>query len=132
MKKTIMLIPLLLLIFSSCTPSVSESRTAFCQDMQAYGQAVRTLQTVNATTTIDELNAAREDVVEAHQELLDSASDLREAKLSSAEDAWEALQETVQNPPGNDTLGEVALTIKAEATVLNAEIARLNNVVCTR
>lgn len=134
MKKEILLLVALLLtwVLASCAPMVAEARVTFCQNLETYGQAVLTLQTVDANTMVDELTEDREDVVSTRQALLDSATDLRNAKLRSAEEAWSELADTVQNVPGDASLGEVGLTIRAQAAVLQAEIARLNNVVCSR
>lgn len=134
MKKEILLLVALLFtwILAACAPTVAEARVTFCQNLETYAQAVRTLQTVDASTTVDELTEAREDVATTRQALLDSAAGLRNAKLRSTEEAWSELADTVQNAHGDASLGEVGLTIRAQASVLQAEIARLNNVVCSR
>lgn len=134
MKKVILpfIVIFLMAILTGCAPTVAEARFAFCQDLVAYGQAVRSLQNVNATTTVEELNKAVEYAAATRQDMLASAGDLRAAKVQTIENTWETLSDTVQNPPDDVTLGGLALTIRAQATLLNAEIARLNNVVCRR
>jgi flagellin-like hook-associated protein FlgL len=134
MKKLLLPITvvLFLLAIAGCGPTVEEARTTFCANLTAYGQALRALEAVDATTTVDELNETLDAVAQTREAVIASGGDLREAKLESVETEWETLQNMVRNVSGDATLGGAALAIQTQATVVQAEIARLNNVICTR
>lgn len=123
---------LFLLIMAGCAPSPEESQAAFCRDLAAYGRAVDELQNITADTTVDELNSARDNVVNAHEALLDSAGDLRQSQIRQVEAAWENAQNEIESISGEATLDEAATTIRGQALVLAAEVARVRNFSCFR
>ena len=122
----------LLLSVGCSPPGVEEAQVDFCQALDNYRDSVAQLQDINEQTTIDELNGIRDSVVESRENLLDSATTLREARLRYTESAWEALQKEFENIPGEATLGETAPSVRGQVAVLLTEIDRMNNVSCER
>ena len=135
MKSRFTLSILLLTIFviTGCvSKSLEEAQVDFCQALVAYGEAVQELQNVNASTTVEELQSARDDVADAREDLMDAAGDLREARLRAAEDAWENSQEAINDISGDATLGAAAATIRGQAVILATEIDKITSVSCGR
>jgi ABC-type transporter lipoprotein component MlaA len=97
-----------------------------------YGEAVQELQNVNARTTVEELQSARDDVADAWDAVRDAAVDLREARIRSDENAWENSQEAINDISGDATLGEAAATIRGQAVILATEIDKITNITCGR
>ena len=97
-----------------------------------YGEAVQELQNVNARTTVEELQSARDDVADAWDAVRDAAVDLREARIRSAENAWENSQEAINDISGDATLGEAAATIRGQAVILATEIDKITSLTCGR
>lgn len=127
------LIVIVLLLSVGCTaPGIEEAQVDFCQALDNYRDSVAQLQDINEQTTIDELNGIRDSVVESRENLLHSATALREARLRYTESAWEALQKEFADIPGEATLGETAPSIRGKVAVLLTEIDRMNNVSCER
>ena len=129
---TISLLLLSILVVTGCSKSLEEAQVDFCQALVAYGEAARELQNVNASTTVEEVEAARDDVVGAREDVSNAAGDLREARLRSAEAAWENTQEAINDIPGDATLGEAAATVRGQALILATEIDKIRNVSCGR
>jgi NifU-like protein involved in Fe-S cluster formation len=98
----------------------------------AYGDAVQALQNVNHSTTVEELQAARDNVSDARDAVGDAAVDLREARIRSAENAWENTQEAINDISGDATLGEAAAIVRRQALILATEIDKISNVSCRR
>jgi hypothetical protein len=71
-------------------------------------------------------------VAEAREDVKDAAGDLREARIRSAENAWENTQEAIDDISGDATLGEAAATIRGHALILATEIDKITNVSCGR
>lgn len=135
MKRKIRISILLLsiLVVTGCvSKSLEEVQVDFCQALVAYGEAVQELQNVNASTSVDELQSARDDVADAWEEVKDAAGDLREARLRSAENAWENAQQAINDISGDATLAEAAATIRGQAVILATEIDRITSVSCGR
>lgn len=134
MKKLIIFMAamLVLLILTGCSESLDEVQVEFCQALVKYGRAVDELQNISADTTVDELNSARGNVMEARQAMLDAAGDLRQTQIQQAEDAWENAQNEIENIPGDVTLEEAAAAIRGQALILATEIERARNINCLR
>jgi hypothetical protein len=129
---TFVLICLLFLLIGCIPQSLEEAQVDFCQALTAYGHAVQELEGIDADTTVDELNAARENVAAARQAAVDTAADLRSAQVRRAEEAWQDFEEAVTAIPGDATLGEAAATIRGQANSLQMEIERVRNMSCRR
>ena len=130
---TISILLLLMLVVTGCiSKSLEEAQVDFCQALANYGSAVRELENVNAGTTVEELEAARDDVVEAGEDVKDAAGDLREERLRASEDAWENTQDAIDDISGDATLGEAAAAVRGQAVILATEIERISNISCGR
>ncbi len=126
---------MLLLLFAlpGCIQqSVGEAQVDFCQALVAYGETVQALQNVNHSTTVEELQAVRDNVSEARDAVGDAAVDLRETRIRSAENAWENTQEAINDISGDATLGEAAATVRGQALILATEIDKISNLSCGR
>jgi hypothetical protein len=135
MKSRISISILLLLMFvvTGCiSKSLEEAQVDFCQALGAYGDVVSELQNVNASTTVEELESARDDVADAQEDVKDAVGDLREAKIRASEDAWDNTQEAIDDISGNATLAAAAATIRGQALVLATEIDKITSVSCGR
>ena len=131
-KITISILLLSIFLVTGCSPSLEEAQVDFCQALVAYGDAVDELQLVNDSTTVDQLQLARDDVADAREDLKNAAGNLREARLRAAENAWENAQEAVKEISGDATLGEAAANIRGQAAVLATEIDRITSITCGR
>ena len=129
---TISILLLAMIVATGCSKSLEEAQVDFCQALVDYGAAVRQLQNVNASTTVEELQSARDDVIGDREDVKDTAGDLREVRLRAVEDAWESTQEAVDDISGDATLGEAAATVRGQAFILATEIERINNISCGR
>jgi hypothetical protein len=134
MKSKIVISILLFSMFAvtGCSKSLEEAQVDFCQALADYGAAVRELQNVNASTTVDELEAARDDVADAREDTMDAAGDLREARIRAAEDAWGNTLGAIDDISGDASLGEAAATVRGQAVILATEIERISNISCGR
>jgi len=132
-RSTISILLLLMLVVTGCiSKSLEEAQVDFCQALATYGAAVDDLQNVNAGTSVEELQSARDDVADAQEDVKDAAGDLRAAKIRAAEDAWDNTQESIDDISGDATLAEAAATIRGQAFILATEIDKIASVTCGR
>jgi hypothetical protein len=132
-KITFSILLLSMFVVTGCiSQSLEEAQVDFCQALVAYGDAVQELQNVNANTTVEELQSARDDVADALEDVISAGGILREARLRAAEDAWENTQEAMNDISGDATLAEAAATIRGQAVILATEIDKITSVTCGR
>ena len=131
-KTAISLLLLSILVVTGCSQSLEEAQVDFCQALGDYGEAVRELQNVNASTTVEALHSALDDAADARDAVGGAAVNLREARMRSAENAWENTQEAINDISGDATLGEAAATVRGQAAILVTEIERISNISCGR
>jgi hypothetical protein len=84
-----------------------------CTDLDALQAAALDLQAIDATNTVDELQAARDDVGQAVADVESSAADVTEARVDDLSTAYENLDETVNGVEGEQTLTEVQADLQA-------------------
>jgi hypothetical protein len=129
---TISILLLSMFVVTGCSKTLEEAQVDFCQALATYGEAARELQNVNDSTTVEEVEAARDAAVGAREDVSSAAGDLREARLRAAEDAWEKTQEAIDDISGDATLGEAAASVRGQAVILATEIERISNISCGR
>ena len=121
-----------ILAVTGCSKSLEEAQVDFCQALVAYGAAVNELQDVNASTTVEELQSAGDAVADAREDVMDATGDLRDAKIRTAEDAWDGTQDAISDISSDANLGEAAATIRGQALILATQIDKIRNISCGR
>ena len=121
-----------ILAVTGCSKSLEEAQVDFCQALVAYGAAVDELQDVNASTTVEELQSAGDAVADAREDVMDATGDLRDAKIRTAEDAWDGTQDAISDISRDAKLGEAAATIRGQALILATQIDKIRNISCGR
>ena len=106
MKKTLIGLLLILgIIAVGCNqPTVEEANEAFCQSLQAFGDALTNLETISPTSTVGDLKDASAEVDKAWNQVTNSAKQLNEVKLDTIDESWKNLRRTVNQVNDNDTL----------------------------
>jgi hypothetical protein len=111
--------------------SAAEATEQLCEDLNELEEAVFTLQGINETKTVDELQAARDGVQEALADVRTSAADVAEARVDDLESSFENLNETVDSVEGDQTLAEVQSDLQdAAVDVLLAHAALRDRANC--
>ena len=119
-------------VITGCSKSLEEAQVDFCQALVAYGAAVDELQDVSASTTVEELQSAGDAVADAREDVMDATGDLRDAKIRTAEDAWDGTQDAISDISSDANLGEAAATIRGQALILATQIDKIRNISCGR
>lgn len=96
-------------------PSEEEARAAFCGDLEQLDVAVSTLLELSAQSTVGEVRAARDGVSDAVDDVKSSGSDVSEADTTDLEQAYDDLNDTVQNIQDDQTVQEVLDSVSASA-----------------
>jgi hypothetical protein len=115
------------LVLGACSDDETEEEatSSYCSDLAALGTALNAYGDLNASSTIDEVEQAQEDVADAYQAVQDSAADVADARLDDLEAAYDELAASVNDISGDDTVGEAITNIATQANAVEAARADL-------
>jgi hypothetical protein len=90
-----------------------------CASMQGLSSAFVQLQGLDLqTATTADLEAARQNIQSAWQQVRDDAEDVKEADVTAIEDAGAALDDAIADVPDDATIPEALQQVQPEATAL--------------
>lgn len=108
-------------------PSVEDAEASLCEDLNGLATAVQGLGQINAQSTVNELESARNDVATAYESVKSSAATVQEARMDELDTAYSNFDQTVNSISGRDTLGEAATTVVAESANVAAARQQLSS-----
>lgn len=113
MKKLLIgLLVIVSVIAAGCSqPTVEEATETFCQNLQAFGDALANLESINATSTIGDLKDATAEVDDAWNQVTKSARELNEVKIDTIDESWKNLRQTVNQVDADDTIAAAVANV---------------------
>jgi hypothetical protein len=108
-------------------PSVEDAEAILCDDLNGLAGALQNLGQINAQSTVNELETARNDVAKAYESVKASAATVEEARINELDTAYSDFESTVNSISGRDTLGEAAITVAAESANVSAARQQLSS-----
>lgn len=104
----------------------------FCDDTAEMVASLRAIQDLDADSTIEEIDAARERARDAHEDLVASAEGVVDARLDDFNAAWDALAQAVDDLDEGATLSEALNDLEDEIQDVSTEASQLlNDVDCS-
>lgn len=115
------------------TPSTGTSSTTaqgnssdVCTAASAFAAALTDFkQTLTSGVTVDQLDAARDQVVTTYDDLIDASQDLGENQVGTVRTAKDELVSAVEAVPDDATLREAAGSLRDEAANVQASVSDL-------
>ena len=124
--KLLLVLVALLLVAAGCgTQSVPEATQEFCQSLVSYGESLANLGTITPTSTVKELEDAQKTEERAREDVVKAASNLREVKLDSIDQAWKTLDKTINQISNRDTVAEAAAQVELAVAGVQAAYEQL-------
>jgi hypothetical protein len=108
-------------------PTQAQAEEQFCDDVGAYLASLGALRDVDVNTPIEEFEDAREDVRTTYENMINSAQQLREARIDELEQANANLEAAIGDIDDEATLQQALDSIKDEADQVAEEISQLLN-----
>lgn len=132
MKKLIVLVLAMAFVVAACSSSTEETVETYCDDLGSLKTSIQALSTLSAESTIDDVNAAKDDVKSAYDATVASAGDVDAAVLSELEDASNTWQSSVDAIPSDATVEDaLATVVAADEVYLTSIDATLEKVSCS-
>jgi hypothetical protein len=85
------------------------------------------VENLDASSTVDEAKAARQEVQEAADGVKEAASGLGSAQLNALETARDSLRGTIDNLPQDQPVGQAVATIVAQARALTTALSGMES-----
>jgi hypothetical protein len=96
-------------------PSEEEARAALCADLEQLETAVDTLLQLDAQSTVGEVEAARDNVRDAVEDVESSAEDVSDAQVADLQQAFDDLDATVEDTQDDQTVEQVLDAVRTSA-----------------
>ena len=124
--KLLLVLVVLLVVATGCgNQSVPEATQEFCQSLVSYRESLADLGTITPTSTVKELKDAQKTEKRAREDVVKAASNLREVKLDSIDQAWKTLDKTINQISNRDTLAEAAAQVELAVAGVQAAYDQL-------
>jgi hypothetical protein len=109
-----------------CSESVEEAGGDFCSNLDTLEAELASLESLVAgDATLDDIEAQRDVVADAWQDVEDSAGSLDEAVSNEADSAYDAYQDALGAVPGDATVTEAAPQYAAAVQAYVADLATI-------
>jgi len=107
--------------------STENATIQLCNDLAELEAALQDVREIDETSTVDELEAAQEDVQVVLQDIRSSAEDVAQARVDDLSDAYAGLQDAIAGVEGEETIGEAQAFIQAAAADVSTAVTELRN-----
>lgn len=104
-----------------------EAESAVCTSLAEVKTAAAGVKSLDADSTVDEVQAAQGALKTAITGLRANAEDLNEADVAALEAAGDEIEKAVADVSGSDTLGEASASIQSSTTALDAAVTEIEN-----
>jgi hypothetical protein len=126
----------LMVIVVGCTPQQETQASAeanLCQNLAAFGSSVDALIALDPqTATIEDVQAARDEIDAAWNDVVASAGDVSEADQAAVEDAWNGVAQSIEDFPTDQPVADGLAQVQAAAgDVQSAREEMENGAGCT-
>jgi predicted nucleic acid-binding Zn-ribbon protein len=113
-------------------PTQQQANEDFCDAAAELVASLRNIQDLDSDSTLDEIDDARARARDAREDMIAAAGGVVEAKLDEFNDAWDALQQAVDDLDEGATLDEALDDLQDEIDDVSTEAAQLlNDVDCS-
>lgn len=114
----------------SATPTTSQTKTVspVCAAAAAFSTALTNFKdTLKQGATLDQIRAARDQVVKAYDNLTSAATDVAKERVDAVKDAQKKFAAAVNAIPDNATLTQAVNSLRDEAANVQAAISDLTS-----
>jgi hypothetical protein len=111
----------------SSTPTQEDAESAVCTSLDSVRAAVQQVGALNADSTVEEAQAAKDALDESVTGLQDATADLEAADTAAIQTGAAALSAAVDAVSGSDTLAEAATGIQQAGTGLETAVNQIGN-----
>jgi hypothetical protein len=99
-------------------PSPEEAQAALCSDLIVFEQSMDNLTDLRAHSSVEELKTAMDDARDSYNEVVDSAAEVGNDRVDTVVDAYEDLQNAIDDLPDETTIQDGAASLQPEISAV--------------
>ena len=107
--------------------TAEEAKEQLIADLQAFDASAQKLTSLTVSSTVDEAQAAKDEVQAAWDKVVESAADVEDAQIGNVDTAWDDLAKAIDDLPGDAAIGEAAASLKPHLDAVRAAYDDLYN-----
>lgn len=109
------------------TPTQADAETQACEAVASVREALQGVASLDASSTVDEAQQARESLDEAISGLEEAASDLQAADQAALQAGGQAISNAIDGVSGSDTIGAAGAAVASASESLTTAVGEIED-----
>lgn len=130
MKRLIAFVVVATLALSACSSSVEDATEAYCDDLETLAGAIASVNSLSATSSIEDFQDTADDISDAFDDVRSSAADVEGAVTDEIDSARSDFRDAVDDIDDSDSLSAGIADVQAAAVAyvdaVNATLAKVD------
>jgi ABC-type glycerol-3-phosphate transport system substrate-binding protein len=132
MKKLMALLMAATFVVAACSSSTEDAVDQYCDDLGDLKSAVQDAGSLTASSSVDDVNDASEEITKAYDAVISSASGVTDAVTSDIEAAQQTYVDTVNGLSGDSSVSDAFSDLQAaQSTYASSVESTLSQVSCS-
>jgi hypothetical protein len=132
MKRFALLFAVVALVATACSDSVEDATDAYCDDLSALSTALGEVSTLNASSTVDDVQNVADNISDAYDDVVSSAANVDDAVTSEIDSARSDFQSSVSSISSDASVSEALTDLQTAGQTYAAAVqSTLSKVDCS-
>jgi hypothetical protein len=130
MKRLIAFVAVAALALAACSSSVEDATEAYCNDLETLAGAIASVNSLSATSSVDDFQDTADDISNAFDDVRSSAADVEDAVTDEIDSARSDFRDAVEDIDSSESLAAGIENVQAAAVAyvdaVNATLAKVD------
>ncbi len=130
MKRLIVFVAVAALALAACSSSVEDATEAYCNDLETLAGAIASVNSLSATSSVDDFEDTADDISNAFDDVRSSAADVEGAVTDEIDSARSDFRDAVEDIDSSESLAAGIENVQAAAVAyvdaVNATLAKVD------
>jgi ABC-type transporter Mla subunit MlaD len=130
MKRLIAFVAVAALALAACSSSVEDATEAYCDDLETLAGAIASVNSLSATSSVDDFQDTADDISDAFDDVRSSAADVEGAVTDEIDSARSDFRDAVEDIDSSESLAAGIENVQAAAVAyvdaVNATLAKVD------
>jgi Iap family predicted aminopeptidase len=130
MKRLIAFVAVAALALAACSSSVEDATEAYCDDLETLAGAIASVNSLSATSSVDDFQDTADDISNAFDDVRSSAADVEDAVTDEIDSARSDFRDAVEDIDSSESLAAGIENVQAAAVAyvdaVNATLAKVD------
>jgi Iap family predicted aminopeptidase len=130
MRRLIAFVAVAALALTACSSSVEDATEAYCDDLETLAGAIASVNSLSATSSVDDFQDTADDISNAFDDVRSSAADVEDAVTDEIDSARSDFRDAVEDIDSSESLAAGIENVQAAAVAyvdaVNATLAKVD------